>query len=288
MLKYKIIKEIDDGLSKDTKYIVLINKKKYLLRISDFNNSKMFTYKIIKEIYNIHNISKLYSYYNLDNKIYAFFNYIDGEPLKQLFPNLNENEKYNYGVQAGNLLRLLHSKKNKNLEIKISNNEVVKCIINNYDNFSLKNNIINKLYNYCKKILVNIDLNKYSFLNADFHSMNMIINNKNLFLIDLEKYEYGDPTRDFTFIYTFDEDRIYANGIINSYHCFKTIPENFWYSFKFFSALYIIQYYMWNINKFNEIGNSIDIATKFLCDYNGSSNKPNWYFKKDVRAVYEK
>lgn len=281
MLEYKVIEKINEGMSKDSKYIVELTKdnKKCLLRVSNFSQKKVDTYEVIKKIYYSSDSSKLIDYFIQEDKIYAFFEYIDGYVLNDILHKSSNDEKYNYGFQAGRTLSLLHENKNLEIENLITNLDMVKYILNQYNLFPMKNKVIDKVYDFCISIKDDINFNNYCFLNADFHSKNMVVNVKKLYLIDLEKYEYGDQVRDLTFIYTFDEDRNYSNGILNGYFSNYEISKDFWIRFKFFSALSIIQYYMWNLNKFKKEFNSIDIAYKFFDEYEKNSIVPKWFKK---------
>lgn len=287
-MKYKIIATIEKGMSKDAKHIIEVNGKRFLLRKIAYSRKKLNHYKLLllvkKE--NI-NISKLQYLYHDNQYIYAFFDYIDGVVLENCINVLNVKTVYNYGVQAGYILKQIHNNKilNNTLKYEFSNTKCVNMVINNYEKLDTKTQktdiIFNMILNAANSI--NIKFDDYCYLNADYHYGNFIVNKDRLFLIDLEKHEVGNRYRDFTFIYTYNEDRTFAFGKINGYFD-NNISDDFWIQFKFFSALYILQYYMWEYKHTGNHNNAIHIIDKFLDDYDNNNLVPKWYIKEKIKC----
>ena len=281
-MNYKLISTIQKGMSKDNKSIVEINNEKLLLRILPISKEKLQHYKMLYLIRTAKiNMSKLRYLYYYDTNIYAFFEYIDGYDLEEYIDELDKKALYDYGVQAGCILNQIHNNNilKENMEkVNLSNKICIDKIIENYRKFNFKTETSNTIFDFIIKNIdnKNINLNDYCYLNADFHYGNFIVKNDKLTLIDLEKYEIGNRYRDFTFIYTYNENRTFAYGKINGYFG-NDIPLNFWPQFKFFSALYILQYYMWEFKHTGKYDNATKTMNLFLMDYEDNNLIPKWY-----------
>ena len=237
-MKYKTIATIRLGMSKDIKKIVNMNGETFLLRKVVYSVEKLNHYKLLSLIKEEDiNISKLrYLYYD-SHYIYAFFDYINGIVLEDCIRELSKKTAYNYGVQAGHILRQIHDNKilNNKLKSKISNMKCVDIVIKNYRKINIKSSNTDTIFNMILHDISNTNINfdDYCYLNADFHYGNFILNKGKLFVVDLEKHEIGNRYRDFTFIYTYNENKTFALGIIDGYFD-NNVSTDFWIQFKFF------------------------------------------------------
>ena len=111
-MKYKTIATIKRGMSKDIKKIVNMNGETFLLRKVVYSVEKLNHYKLLSLIKEEDiNMSKLpYLYYD-SYYIYAFFDYINGIVLEDCIRELSKKSAYNYGIQAGHILRQIHDNK---------------------------------------------------------------------------------------------------------------------------------------------------------------------------------
>ena len=281
-MKYKVVKEIKSGMSKDKKYVVYLNdmKEYAFLRVGEVSTKKIQDYENIKKIYANIKSGNLIKWDICNNELNAFFKYIPGHLLMDKLKNSSAGEKYQYGILAGELLSNIHKKNIKNININFSNEEFINTILDKYNDFVQKNDIIDLIYKKCLNEINYISFDDYVILNADYHTENMIVSNNELYIVDLEKYEYGDRLRDFSFIYTCGEDKIFAKGLLDGYLVYLKDKKDFFKRFKFYSMISIIQYYIWCYKKYGNSFDSIKIAKEFLYDFN-KSELPLWYEKRD-------
>lgn len=287
-MKYKTIATIKRGMSKDIKKIVNMNGETFLLRKVVYSVEKLNHYKLLSLIKEEDiNMSKLrYLYYD-SYYIYAFFDYINGIVLEDCIRELSKKSAYNYGIQAGHILRQIHDNKilNNKLKSKTSNMKCVDIVIKNYRKINIKSSNTDAIFNMILHDISNTNINfdDYCYLNADFHYGNFILNKGKLFVVDLEKHEIGNRYRDFTFIYTYDENRTFALGIIDGYFD-NNVSTDFWIQFKFFSALYLLQYYMWEYKRTGNHNNAEQIINCFLNDYDDDNLIPKCYVKEKKKC----
>ena len=109
------------GWSKDKKYIVIDKEnKKFLLRISSIElyDKKLRQFNLLKEVEKLNiNASRPISFGILnENEIYTLLTYLDGEDAESYVSKIGDSEAYNLGVEAGKILKKLHS-------IPVTNNE---------------------------------------------------------------------------------------------------------------------------------------------------------------------
>jgi len=280
-MKNKILKTINKGISKDTKYIVESNGNKSFLRVTNYSFDRLQELEKIRisiqdSKCNINKIEKI----NVENnKIYCYYNFIEGFLLSNHIQEITNEKKEEYGKQAGEILKNIHSikvetKMNSNIEL---HNKVCDMFFT-FEDGTFKN-VLEILIHEVLTLYKHVNIDECVYLHADYSTTNMLINNDEVFIIDFERYEVGNKVRDFSFIYTYDEDRIYAKSLINAYFN-NEVPKNFWIEFKYYSYLFVLYYCMWNYKKFGKYNNSIDIANKLISDFSDNKTIPSWYGRK--------
>ena len=280
-MKYKIIKKINKGMSKDIKYIVYLpeKKEKAILRINGFSPEKEKYYVNIKKIYENIPSGSLITFEIINDKIYSFFKFIDGSSLKSILILSSSDKQYKYGVMAGKLLSKIHNAK-VFTSIVCSNKYYIDYVLKKYSQFQYKNDVIDNLFAFCKKNTEKINLEKCNVLNADYKIDNIIFNKGKLYIVDLEKYEFGDPLRDFTFMYTYNENKTFAKGMIDGYiKCSPVLDkDDFFCRFKFYTMISMVQYYMWCYKIYGHEHDSIMISKECIRDFS-YGDIPLWYEK---------
>lgn len=112
---WKIIKKINKGWSSDSKfYIEDYEENKLLLRISDATNyyNKLEEFKFIKKC-NVLSFSMSKAieigFCNNKNNVYMLLTWVEGNSLNNVLSDFSENEQYKLGLDAGRILKSIHS-----------------------------------------------------------------------------------------------------------------------------------------------------------------------------------
>ena len=104
---------LTEGWSEDKKYCATTaDGTKYLLRISPLTQyeSKKILFSMTEQIAAL-NIPMCIpiEFGTCDEGVYCIQSWIDGEDLKPILPTLSDTEQYALGIQAGKILRKIHS-----------------------------------------------------------------------------------------------------------------------------------------------------------------------------------
>ncbi|MCL2774951.1 MAG: phosphotransferase [Oscillospiraceae bacterium] len=104
---------ITKGWSEDKKYCVTTTDgAKYLLRISpisQYETKKLLLY-MTEQIAALGIPMRVPAEFGIcDEGVYSIYSWIDGEDLETVLPKLSETEQYALGIQAGKILKRIHS-----------------------------------------------------------------------------------------------------------------------------------------------------------------------------------
>ncbi len=227
--------EINKGWSGDKKYRVTDKKGGvYLLRISDI--SQLERKKIEYEYMKYCAEKKLpicvpISFGVCEEGAYSVQSWIEGDDAEKNISVYSETEQYNYGVEAGKILRVMHSipapaetpewssRFNKKADRKIA--MYSECDIK-YENGTLFIDYINAHRHLLQG-------RPSSFQHGDYHIGNMMIGkNKKLYVIDFNRFDFGDPWEEFNrIVWCVQASHSFASGMVDGY--FENIvPLQFW------------------------------------------------------------
>lgn len=112
---WKVISEIKKGWSNDKKYYIETkDNEKLLLRTSDIKlyESKRKEFEFIKIVNALDFQMSKALYFGKDIKdsyVYMILNWIDGKTLYETLPHLSEKKQYLLGIEAGQILKKIHS-----------------------------------------------------------------------------------------------------------------------------------------------------------------------------------
>ncbi|MGT2667482.1 aminoglycoside phosphotransferase family protein [Streptococcus rifensis] len=227
--------EINKGYSPEKKY-KLVDDKAYFLKVSplSFTERKQLELKYLSDL----SCKTLKRAQLLDvafekNHILSLYDWIDGEDFRDVADRLTSQELYQYGVQAGQMLTIIHD---------ISIDEERPDWARHY-----KAKIDRKIeaFNQVKELFPDGDVfidfimnNKHlldnrpqSLCHGDYHVGNLMIKktSKELVIIDFGSLEIGDPIEEFNrMIWNAQLSEEFATGFIHGYFKGKEIPENFW------------------------------------------------------------
>ncbi|MGL5151106.1 MAG: aminoglycoside phosphotransferase family protein [Clostridium sp.] len=287
--EWGIIEKINKGWSKDKKYYIKnISGEELLLRLSDFKfyEIKKKEFDSMKEVYKLGiNMSKPISFGVCgDGKyVYSLLSWIKGKSVNQVVKELSYEEQYRLGVEAGKILKKMHSIKAPigqedwgERMVKKINNHLIKykeCGIKlSNDEFAIKH------------ITKNLHLLKgrsQKYQHGDFHIGNLIITpDKELGVIDFNRWDYGDTIEEFYKMVLFSRELSvqFSKGQINGYFD-NNIPNDFFDILSLYVADVILFSIVWAIPFGKEdVDGMIKRAEMILDDYdNFNLVIPKWF-----------
>lgn len=280
--------KINKGYSNDEKFHVKINQKDYLLRVSPKYHLKkvqqLFTY--IKKV----NQLKVPTYKPIeimiqDDKIHSLYEWIKGNDLIDVISNYADKECYEFGLNAGKYLKMIHTIKAP-LDIEswdIRFNRKIDRNILRYLDSPLD---IPKTQYFIDYLEANRDLLKnrpQTFQHGDYHIGNMMIDdNEKLIVIDYDRYDFGDPFEEFNrIVWSAECSPLFASGIINGYFDHQ-VPETFWQLMLLYISSNVMSSLTWalTINE-DELETMIEQMHHVLEWYDYFNRTiPKWYIKR--------
>lgn len=104
---------INKGWSSDKKYCVTDkNGTRYLLRVSDIAeyDKKQLEFNMMKQVAALDvPMCQPIEFGVCDEGVYSIQSWIDGEDAEEIIPVLSDTEQYVYGLEAGRILKRIHS-----------------------------------------------------------------------------------------------------------------------------------------------------------------------------------
>ena len=238
----KIFEEIDKGWSADKKYYIeTSDNQRLLMRTASIDqfDYKRTEYEKMAEVFSLGvPMSEPIDFACDEEKVYSLFTWLDGEEAETVLPSLSSSRQYELGLDAGRLLKKIHSIsapiETEEWETKFSRK--IDRNIHNYQTCPLK-------YEKGDAILRYIEANRHLiknrpsvFQHGDYHTGNMILSTtEQLGIIDFNRWDEGDPWEEFNRIdFTAELSPNFAAGQIDGY--FENEPSE-----EFFKllALYI-------------------------------------------------
>lgn len=217
-----------------------------------------------------------------DDGIYRIESWIDGDDCEAVIGSYSPAQQYAYGVDAGRILRKIHSQPapagaegwearyNKKIDRKISG----------YAACPLK-------YPEGEKFLEFIAAHRHllkdrpqAVHHGDYHVGNMMIDKTGaLTIIDFDRDDYGDPWEEFNrIVWCIAASRPFASGMVNGYFG-DAVPLEFWQLLALYIATNTLSSLPWAIPfGEKEITTMLHQAEDVLDWYAGMTCVvPNWY-----------
>ena len=278
---------INKGWSCDKKYCVTTTDGvKYLLRVTpkekSANRAEMFRMQQQVAALGVP-MCRPIEIGSCDEGVYTVQTWVDGKDAEEIIPHLNNSEQYAYGLEAGRILKVIHS---------------IPAPENQPDweqrfNAKIDRNI--KMYNDCpvkfdgaEDIMAYIESNRFllsnrpqSYQHGDYHIGNMMIEKNKIVIIDFDRYDFGDPWEEFNrIVWCAQASPIFASGIINGYFD-NEVPLEFWKLLALYISSNMLSSIPWAIPfGESEVNTMINQAKDVLSWYNNMQNPiPTWYIK---------
>lgn len=285
---WTFIKKIDEGWSSDIKYYIEdCNKNKLLLRLSDISmlEVKKKEFEIIRKYNSLpFEMSKALSFGTCNNNqnIYMLLSWVNGESLGTALPKLSEKEQYKLGLEAGNILKEIHSIPITKSDIPLENRQErkIKKLIN-YENSSVRIDNDADALKFIKKNINKLNSLPPVYAHGDFHVGNLILTpTNNIGVIDFNRWKCVDAYEEFYKVQFFDVEVSipFSIGQIDGYFN-NNPPLKFWDIL----SVYVAHSSLTAINWAEKFGEDEINGMKLRCinafkDFNNfKDNVPNWY-----------
>ena len=226
---------IEKGWSGDKKYCVIDESgTKYLLRISSpertQNREQLFAmHKRVQEL-NLP-ISTSLEYGLCEEGAYLLQTWVDGEGAEAVIPSLSKEKQYTYGLEAGRILKALHTIPAPEGLPRWEDyfNAKIDRKIRTYEACPLKYEGAEHFLRYLQENRHLLTGRPQSFQHGDYHIGNMMVDSAGqLQIIDFDKYDFGDPWEEFNrIVWCAQAAPVFASGLVDGYFD-SCVPEEFW------------------------------------------------------------
>ena len=233
---------IDKGWSGDKKYMAVTSGgEKFLYRVSgkETYDVKKAEFEMMKKLADLNlPISNSLEFGENEDGVYSVQTWIEGEDAEEKIPTLTREEQYRLGTDSGKILQKIHSipapstqedwetRFNRKMDRKIEGYLACPIKAEGGENFI---RYINANRHLIKNRL-------QTFQHGDYHIGNMMINGKGtLFVIDFNRFDFGDPWEEFNrIVWCAQKAPAFAKGMLDGYFD-GNVPHEFFETL----ALYI-------------------------------------------------
>lgn len=288
------IEPITKGWSGDKKYCVTsANGTKYLLRISPIEQyeRKKAEFEMMQRVASLGvPMCQPIEFGICDEGVYSLQSWIDGDDAESKIPMMSDTEQYVYGLEAGRILKKIHS-------IPAPETSVTNGYAEGWEaRFNRKIDRKIKMYNDCpikyengQAFIDYINANRHFlkdrpqvYQHGDYHIGNMMIDkDAKLQIIDFDRDDFGDPWEEFNrIVWCAGKSPLFASGMVNGYFD-GNIPMDFWKLLALYISSNTLSSVPWAIPfGQDEIDTMLNQAKEVLAWYDNMKNPvPTWYIK---------
>ena len=279
---------INKGWSSDKKYCVTDkNGTRYLLRVSDIAeyDKKQSEFNMMKQVSAIGvPMCQPIEFGVCDEGVYSIQSWIDGEDAEEVISTLSDTEQYVYGLEAGRILRKIHSipapATQEDWEIRF--NRKMDYKIKKYTECPLKYENGQAFIDYINENRYLLKNRPQTYQHGDYHIGNMMFGRDGkLYIIDFNRNDYGDPWEEFNrIVWCAQKAPLFASGMVNGYFD-REVPLEFWKQLALYISSNTLSSLYWAIPfGEGEIETMCNQAKEVLSWYDNMKNPiPTWYFK---------
>ena len=277
---------IEKGWSGDKKYCAADScGNKFLLRISPTEqyDRKKKEFEMMQRLETlVFPMCRPLEFGVSDEGVYSIQTWIDGVDAEETLPTLSDSKQYAYGLEAGRILRKIHSipapdtledwesRFNRKMDYKIQ--MYTKCPIQ-YENGQAFMDYIHENRHLLK------DRPQF-YQHGDYHIGNMMIDrNGQLHIIDFNRFDYGDPWEEFNrIVWCAQQSPFFSSGMVNGYFD-DHVPLAFWKLLALYISSNTLSSVPWAIPfGQDQIQVMLDQANDILSWYDNMRNPvPSWY-----------
>ena len=279
---------INKGWSGDKKYCVTDEQgNKFLLRVSPIEQyeRKKSEYELMSQVAALGvPMCRPLEFGTCDEGVYSIQSWIDGDDAEEIMSAQSDTEQYVYGLEAGRILRKIHSipaldtqedweiRFNRKMDYKIK--KYGECPIK-YENGQAFIDYINENRHLLKD-------RPQVYQHGDYHIGNMMIDrNGKLHIIDFNRNDYGDPWEEFNrIVWCAQKAPLFASGMVNGYFD-GDVPLEFWKLLALYISSNTLSSVYWAIPfGQDEVDTMLNQAKEVLSWYDNMRNPiPTWYLK---------
>lgn len=262
------------GWSQDKKYCATTaDGRKYLLRITSENKSESR-----EELFHIQRqlvalgvpMSRPIEFGKCDQGVYTVETWVEGQDAEEVIPSLSHGEQYDYGIEAGRILKAIHEFPAPEQQPVWDTRFHAKMMekIKTYQECPIQFDGAEHIITYLKANCHLLKDRPQTFQHGDYHIGNMMMENGRIVIIDFDRYDFGDPWEEFNrIVWCAQASPSFASGIVNGYFD-GDVPLIFWKLL----ALYI------GSNTLASISWAIPFGKKEVCTMlNQAKDVLSWY-----------
>lgn len=277
---------VDKGWSGDKKYCVTTeNGDKYLLRITTPEKAGHFRlcYLRMEEVATLGVPMCLpIEFGECSEGTYAICSWIDGEDAEDVISTLPAEQQYAYGLDAGRILKKLHSlpapadatawasRFNAKIDRKIAM----------YENCPLKYENGDLFLDFIARKRHLLSDRPQTYQHGDYHIGNMMIDRDGILtIIDFDRDDFGDPWEEFNrIVWCAQSAPGFATGMVDGYFD-SDVPMEFWELLALYICSNTLSSLPWAVPfGVQEITTMRNQAKEVLAWYDGMNTViPTWY-----------
>lgn len=281
---------INKGWSDDKKYCVTDqNQQKYFLRVSDKEklDSKKFEFDMMEKVASLGvPMCKPISIELCDDEVHSLHEWIDGKDAREAILTVSKEQQYTYGVEAGSILRKIHSLPvtevredwesffNRKIDDKIS--KYKECPVQ-YES----GHVFIDFLNENRELLKN---RPQVLQHGDYHIGNFMIGeDREIYVIDFDRFDVGDPWEEFNrIVWSAQVSPAFASGMIDGYFDDK-VPDLFWKLLAVYILSNLIGALPWAIPYGEEEVSVMQDQAKEILEWYDDMKQiiPGWYMNKN-------
>lgn len=276
---------IDKGWSGDRKYCATASDgTKYLLRITPEekreDREKMFRVQRQAAALGIP-MCRPVEFGSCEEGVYIVQTWVDGKDAEEVIPYLSDTEQYAYGLEAGGILKKIHSipAPGNQLDWETRFNGKMDWKIKKYNECPVK-------FDGAEAIIAYMEANRHllkgrpqCFQHGDYHIGNMMIENGKIVIIDFDRYDFGDPWEEFNrIVWCAQASPLFATGIVDGYFD-DDVPSAFWKLLALYIGSNTLSAVTWAVPfGEGEVNKMLQQAKDVLRWYDNMRNPvPTWY-----------
>lgn len=276
------------GWSDDKKYCVTAEDgMTYLLRVSPMEqyDAKKSEFEMMRRVAALGvPMCQPTQFGTCDEGVYSLQSWIDGKDAENVIPFLSDTEQYVYGLEAGRILKKIHSlpapETQEDWESRF--NRKIDRKIKGYTDCPIRFEGSDRMIDYINANRPLLKNRPQCYQHGDYHIGNMMIDHSGkLTIIDFNRSDFGDPWEEFNrIVWCAQKAPLFASGIVNGYFD-GDVPMEFWRLLALYIASNTLSSVYWAIPFGQaEIDTMLNQAKEVLEWYDNMQNPiPTWYCK---------
>ena len=276
------------GWSNDRKYRIADEKgERFLLRVSDAaeHDAKRSEFEMMRRVAALGIPMCLPVEFGVcEEGVYSIQSWIDGEDAEERIPSFPDRQQYDYGLEAGRILRRIHSIPAPDTQEDWASrfNRKIDVKIRRYGECPIQYPKGGSFIDYINANRHLLNGRPQSYQHGDYHIGNMMIGrNGKLYVIDFNRNDFGDPWEEFNrIVWCAQKSQLFATGMVDGYFG-GDIPMEFWKLLALYIASNTLSSVCWAIPYGEaEVKTMLNQAEDVMNWYAGMTRTvPTWYVR---------